>query len=137
MTKAAFLPSRPPRPNIWDNSQAFFGSPKQVQIIEATQKLTNAHSDPYVRQVAAHSSTIRRNEKPAVPGCTKCEILPTDFANKSRILCLVLPSPQRCHDSFLFLPRIVTTELLNVGGTEVLDSKRLCLFLSPCSWIKC
>ena len=98
MTKAAFWPSRPPRPNIWDSSQASLGSPKQVQIIEATQmELTNAHSEPYVRHVAAHASTFGTNEKPAVPGCTKYEILLSDFANKSKIL---MTWPVLCYPVF-------------------------------------
>ena len=55
--------------------------------------------------------------------------------NKVRFSCVILPSHQGSHHSVLLLPRVVTTQLLYVGGTEVVDAKRLCLLLSPGSWM--
>ena len=41
------------------------------------------------------------------------------------------PSPQRIHDSFLLVPGVVTTELLDLRGGEVVEAKGIHPLLGP------
>ena len=41
------------------------------------------------------------------------------------------PSPQRIHDSFLFVPGVVPTELLDLRGGEVVEAKGIHPLLGP------
>ena len=80
ITNAALLPSRPPLPNIWDSSQESLGSPDQLQRYQCNSiELTNAHSDPDVWQVAAHSCTFGADGQPTVPVCARYETLQTNL----------------------------------------------------------
>ena len=41
------------------------------------------------------------------------------------------PSPRRIHDSFLLVPGVVTTELLDLRGGEVVEAKGIHPLLGP------
>ena len=41
------------------------------------------------------------------------------------------PSPQRIHDSFLLVPGVVPTELLDLRGGEVVEAKGIHPLLGP------
>ena len=41
------------------------------------------------------------------------------------------PSPQRIHEPFLLVPGVVTTELLDLRGGEVVEAKGIHLLLGP------
>ena len=55
-------------------------SPDQLQRYQCNSiELTNAHSDPDVWQVAAHSCTFGADEQPTVPVCARYETLQTNL----------------------------------------------------------
>ena len=94
---------------------------KSIDIINTIgKKLTYANSEPDVRYVTTHPSTLRTDQQPALP-TNKILNIPGRFLQECSQK--NLPSPQGNHHSLLLPPRVVTTELLNLGGTKMGDAE--------------
>ena len=105
---------------------------KYIDIINTIgKKLTDANSEPDVRYITTHPSTLRTVQQPALP-TNKILNIPGRFILACFWMCL--PSPRGNHHSLLLPPRVVTTELLNLGGTKVRDAEGFHLLFNPRSW---
>ena len=68
-TNAAFLPSRPPRPSIWESSQTSLGSPGNDNRYQVKRRwrITNANSQSDIWYVTSHASALSADEQSAIP----------------------------------------------------------------------
>ena len=69
-----------------------------------------------------HPSTLRTYEESTLPEAKRVE----QYATKGQ-----QPSPQRIHNSFLPVPGVVSTELLNLLGGEAVEAKSIHPLLGP------
>ena len=78
-------------------------------------------------QILRYVSACSVGRKTYYPNCTVCSVCRLAAA----LGAAVELSPQRIHDSFLLVPGVVTTELLDLRGGEVVEAKGIHPLLGP------